>query len=229
MLRKIWHEDEMEVLSSFRNLRDNYNKVIPEVLHFVQANSNLFDEWVMDKWVDDTNLGRVQLWDGAWRVIPFPINAVGSTADENDFELSEMVTFTELFNTTTERVQELLPRITQSFVRFCPNTSKYIQEDVDNQILKSATISRMSPGTKINPHNGDIDSLRLHFPVVTDPGAWLSVRGRKRSWSVGELFSFHDHDKHWAAHNGDSDRIIVIFDYSLEQLRKCGFELERHI
>jgi hypothetical protein len=229
MLRKIWHEDEMEVLSSFRNLRDNYKKVIPEVLHFVQANSNLFDEWVMDKWVDDTNLGRVQLWDGAWRVIPFPINAVGSTADENDFELSEMVTFTELFNTTTERVQELLPRITQSFVRFCPNTSKYIQEDVDNQLLKSATISRMSPGTKINPHNGDIDSLRLHFPVVTDPGAWLSVRGRKRSWSVGELFAFHDNDKHWAAHNGDSDRIIVIFDYSLEQLRKCGFELEQHI
>ena len=119
MLRKIWHEDEMEVLSSFCNLRDNYKKVIPEVLHFTQANSNLFDEWVMDKWVDDTNLGRVQLWDGAWRVIPFPINAVGSTADENDFELSEMVTFTELFNTTTERVQELLPRITQSFVRFC--------------------------------------------------------------------------------------------------------------
>ena len=219
----------MEVLSSFRNLRENYQKVIPEVLHFVEANSNLFDEWVMDKWVNDTNLGRVQLWDGAWRVIPFPINAVGATADMNDFELSEMVTFTELFNTTTERVQELLPRITQSFVRFCPKTSKYIQEDVDNQLLKSDTISRMSPGTKINPHNGDIDSLRLHFPVVTDPGAWLNVRGRKRSWSVGELFAFHDNDKHWAAHNGDSDRIIVIFDYSLEQLRKCGFELERHI
>ena len=228
-MRKIWQEDILEGLSSFRNLKSNYQDIIPEVLQFVESNQQILEEWRLDKWVDDRNLGRVQLWDGDWRVIPFPIDCVGSTATEEDFELSEMVTFTELFNTTTERVQELLPRITQSFVRFCPNTSKYIQEDVDNQLLKSATISRMSPGTKINPHNGDIDSLRLHFPVVTDPGAWLNVRGRKRSWSVGELFAFHDNDKHWAAHNGDSDRIIVIFDYSLEQLRKCGFELERHI
>ena len=73
--------------------------------------------------------------------------------------------------------------------------------------------------TKINPHNGDIDSLRLHFPVVTDACAWLSVRGRKRTWVVGEPFAFHDNDKHWAQHHGLKDRIVVILDYSLVTTR----------
>lgn len=225
-MRKIWFEDELNFLSSFRNLKQHYELIIPEVLAFVEANKFLFEEWVLDKWVDDRNLGRVQLWDGSWRVIPFPINAVGATANMEDFELSEMVTFTKLFNTTTERCREVLPMITESFLKTCPKTYEFLKEDIDNQVLKSATLSRMSPGTKINPHNGDIDSLRLHFPVVTDPGAWIKVRARQRSWEVGDLFAFHDNDKHWAQHNGTHDRLIVIFDYSLEQLqRKYKYEL----
>ena len=224
-MRKIWQEDILEGLSSFRNLKSNYQDIIPEVLQFVESNQQILEEWRLDKWVDDRNLGRVQLWDGDWRVIPFPIDCVGSTATEEDFELSEMVTFTKLFNTTTERCREVLPLIKQSFIKNCPKTFKYLEEDIEKQLLKSATISRLSPGTKINPHNGDIDSLRLHFPVVTDPGAWISVRGRKRSWEVGNLFAFHDNDKHWAQHNGTHDRIIVIFDYSLEQLQRNGIEI----
>ena len=86
----------------------------------------------------------------------------------------------------------------------------------------------MSPGTKINPHNGDIDSLRLHFPIVTDACAWLSVRGRKRTWVVGEPFAFHDNDKHWAQHHGLKDRIVVILDYSLSQLEWAkGITIEK--
>ena len=165
-MRKIWQEDILEGLSSFRNLKSNYQDIIPEVLQFVESNQQILEEWRLDKWVDDRNLGRVQLWDGDWRVIPFPIDCVGSTATEEDFELSEMVTFTKLFNTTTERCREVLPLIKQSFIKNCPKTFKYLEEDIEKQLLKSATISRLSPGTKINPHNGDIDSLRLHFLLL---------------------------------------------------------------
>ena len=70
-MRKIWYEDRLGNLSSYRNLRDNYKEIVPEILEFVKENEYLMDEWIMDKWVDDSNLGRVQLWDGAWRVIPF--------------------------------------------------------------------------------------------------------------------------------------------------------------
>ena len=137
-----------------------------------------------------------------------------------------MVTFTKLFNTTTERCREVLPLVKQSFITNCPKTFKYLQEDIDNKLLKSATISRLSPGSVINPHNGDIDSLRIHFPVIADPGAWIKVRGRRRVWNVGEVFAFKDHDKHWVKHEGTHDRIIVILDYSIEQLSQYGINLE---
>ena len=156
-----------------------------------------------------------------------PLNAVGTTASEEDFELSEMVSFVELFNTTVEKVQEVLPKLTESMQELCPTFYGAIKEDVDGMLLKSCTISKLSPGTKINPHSGDIDSLRLHFPIIDDPEAWLSVRGRKRSWKVGELFAFHDNDKHWAQHNGTHDRIVVIMDYALSQLEEKGIFIEK--
>ena len=226
-MRKIWQEDAISDLSSFRNLKNQYKDIIPEIIRFVEVNQPILSEWVLDKWVEDRNLGRVQLWDGSWTVIPMPLNPVGTTANEEDFELSEMVSFVELFNTTVEKVQEVLPKLTESMETLCPTFYNAIKEDVDGQLLKSCTISKLSPGTKINPHSGDIDSLRLHFPVIDDACAWLSVRGRKRTWEVGELFAFHDHDKHWAQHNGLHDRIVVIMDYSLSQLEKRGITIEK--
>ena len=226
-MRKIWQEDVISDLSSFRNLKNKYELIIPEIIRFVEVNQPILSEWVLDKWVEDRNLGRVQLWDGSWKVIPMPLNAVGTTASEEDFELSEMVSFVELFNTTVEKVQEVLPKLTASMQELCPNFYSAIKEDVDLELLKSCTISKLSPGTKINPHSGDIDSLRLHYPIIEDEGAWLSVRGRKRTWKVGELFAFHDNDKHWAQHNGTRDRIVVIMDYSLSQLNKHGITIEK--
>ena len=219
-VRKIWQEEVLQDLTSYNNLKNRYKEIIPEIIRFVEVNQPILNEWVLDKWVEDRNLGRVQLWDGSWKVIPMPLNPVGTTATEEDFELSEMVSFVELFNTTVEKVQEVLPKLTESMETLCPTFYNAIKEDVDGQLLKSCTISKLSPGTKINPHSGDIDSLRLHFPIVTDACAWLSVRGRKRTWIPGELFAFHDHDKHWAQHNGLKDRIVVIMDYSLSQLEE---------
>ena len=88
-MRKIWQEDVISDLSSFRNLKNQYREIIPEIIRFVEVNQPILKEWVLDKWVEDRNLGRVQLWDGSWTVIPMPLNPVGTTATEEDFELSE--------------------------------------------------------------------------------------------------------------------------------------------
>jgi len=226
-MRKIWQEDMISHLPSFQNVKVHHKWIIPEILKFVETNQPILEEWVLDKWVEDRNLGRVQLWDGSWTVIPLPLNAIGTTATEEDFELSEMVSFVELFNTTVEKVQEVLPKLTESMKECCPLFHLALQPDIEAKLLKSCTISKLSPGTKINPHSGDIDSLRLHVPIVTDPGAWISVRGRKRTWEVGKPFAFHDHDKHWVQHNGSHDRIVVILDYSLSQLEKEGVIIEK--
>ena len=99
-MRKIWQEDVISDLSSFRNLKNQYKQIIPEIIRFVEVNQPILKEWVLDKWVEDRNMGRVQLWDGSWTVIPMPLNPVGTTSTEEDFDLSEMVSFVELFNTT---------------------------------------------------------------------------------------------------------------------------------
>ena len=226
-MRKIWQEDAISSLTSYQNLKEQYKEIIPEIVKFVEVNQPILSDWVLDQWVNDRNLGRVQLWEGDWRVIPMPINVVGTTATEDDFELSEMVSFVELFNTTVEKVQEVLPKLTESMQELCPTFYNAIKEDVDDQLIKSCTISKLSPGTKINPHSGDIDSLRLHYSIIDDEDAWLSVRGRKKTWKVGRPFAFHDYDKHWAQHNGTHDRIVVIMDYSISQLEKRGIFIEK--
>ena len=134
-MRKIWQEDVISDLSSFRNLKNKYKEIIPEIVKFVEVNQPILHEWVLDKWVEDRNMGRVQLWDGSWTVIPMPLNPVGTTANEEDYELSEMVSFVELFNTTVEKVQEVLPKLTESMQLLCPTFYNAIQEDVDLSLI----------------------------------------------------------------------------------------------
>ena len=54
-----------------------YKEIIPEIVKFVEVNQPILSEWVLDQWVEDRNLGRVQLWEGDWKVIPMPLNVVG--------------------------------------------------------------------------------------------------------------------------------------------------------
>ena len=144
-MRKIWQEDVISDLSSFRNLKNQYKQIIPEIIRFVEVNQPILSEWVLDQWVEDRNLGRVQLWDGSWTVIPMPLNAIGTTATEEDFELSEMVSFVELFNTTVEKVQEVLPKLTESMQELCPTFYNAIKEDVDDQLIKLSLIHISEP------------------------------------------------------------------------------------
>ena len=143
-MRKIWQEDMIEHLSSFQNVKVHHKWIIPEILKFIEVNQPILSEWVLDKWVDDRNLGRVQLWDGSWTVIPMPLNAVGTTASEEDFQLSEMVSFVKLFNTTVEKVQEVLPKLTYSMMECCPTFYLSLKPEVESKILKSCTISKLS-------------------------------------------------------------------------------------
>ena len=135
-MRKIWQEETLESLSSYRNLRDRHKEIIPEIIKFVEVNQPILSEWVLDQWVNDRNLGRVQLWEGDWKVIPMPLNAIGTTATEEDFQLSEMVSFVELFNTTVEKVQEILPKLTDSMRELCPTFYSAIKEDAEGSKTK---------------------------------------------------------------------------------------------
>jgi aspartyl/asparaginyl beta-hydroxylase (cupin superfamily) len=54
--------------------------------------------------------------------------------------------------------------------------------------------------------------LVCHLPLVVPSGCGFRVGGETREWREGELLIFDDTVEHEAWNEGQSDRIILIFD-----------------
>lgn len=73
--------------------------------------------------------------------------------------------------------------------------------------------SRLSPGARIPPHHGMINTrLVCHLPLIVPPGCGFRVGGETRLWEEGKLLIFDDSIEHEAWNDGVSDRMILIFD-----------------
>ena len=73
--------------------------------------------------------------------------------------------------------------------------------------------SKLSAGARIPPHHGMINTrLVCHLPLIVPPGCGFRVGGEMRQWEVGQLLIFDDTIEHEAWNDGDSDRVILIFD-----------------
>ena len=77
----------------------------------------------------------------------------------------------------------------------------------------SILFSRLTPGAKIPPHHGLINTrLICHLPVITPPGCVFRVGNDVREWRDGQAWAFDDTIEHEAANTSDRDRIVLIFD-----------------
>lgn len=77
----------------------------------------------------------------------------------------------------------------------------------------SILFSRLTPGAKIPPHHGLINTrLICHLPVITPPGCVFRVGNDVREWRDGQAWAFDDAIEHEAANTSDRDRIVLIFD-----------------
>ena len=73
--------------------------------------------------------------------------------------------------------------------------------------------SKLAAGARIPLHHGAINTrLVCHLPLVVPPGCGFRVGGETRQWEEGKLLIFDDSIEHEAWNDGDSDRIILIFD-----------------
>lgn len=73
--------------------------------------------------------------------------------------------------------------------------------------------SKLAAGARIPPHHGMINTrLVCHLPLIVPPGCGFRVGGETRHWEEGKLLIFDDSIEHEAWNEGDSDRIILIFD-----------------
>lgn len=72
--------------------------------------------------------------------------------------------------------------------------------------------SRLTPGTRIEPHTGFLNSrLICHLPIVAPAGCALRVGNETRAWKRGEAFVFNDSIEHEAWNRSDRDRVVLLF------------------
>ncbi len=84
--------------------------------------------------------------------------------------------------------------------------------------LRNVFVSRLIPGSVINPHRGwTPDYLRIHLCLVEDPGCRITVGSVTRTWKTGQLLAFKDGGPypHSVLHEGKAERLILSYDLHL--------------
>jgi len=90
----------------------------------------------------------------------------------------------------------------------------------------SVLFSRLEPGTRIEPHTGMLNTrLICHLPLIVPEGCGLRVGDDRRETVRGRAWAFDDSINHEAWNEGESSRVILLFDVWRPELN----EQERHL
>lgn len=185
-------------------LKDNFSAIREEILNYCDAPLSLFD---YPKYQID---GR-NLYEHYWKAAPL-------SKFEGEFVSSY----------ATEQERQFLNIVIKNAKDKCPVTNSIITPYEDDNILHNAFISRLIPGSVINPHTGWTTMyMRIHLGIKCDPGARISVSDQTRTWVEGEILAFKDGPplKHSVVHGGTQERIILSVDVRMEYLMQFVPEL----
>ncbi len=77
-----------------------------------------------------------------------------------------------------------------------------------------ALFSKLTPGTKIPPHNGVLNTrLICHLPIIVPENCGaLRVGNEERPWVEGEMLIFDDSIEHEAWNTSEQQRVILLFE-----------------
>jgi aspartyl/asparaginyl beta-hydroxylase (cupin superfamily) len=77
-----------------------------------------------------------------------------------------------------------------------------------------ALFSRLTPGTRIPPHNGLLNTrLICHLPIIVPENCGaLRVGNEQRVWVEGEMLIFDDSIEHEAWNSSEEERLILLFE-----------------
>ena len=82
--------------------------------------------------------------------------------------------------------------------------------------LKTASLSRLTPGTKLEPHHGWAKLsnyvLRCQYGIICDNNCILGCENDIVDVKENKIIVFDDSKLHYAQNNGKKDRIILILD-----------------
>ncbi|MEV4258636.1 aspartyl/asparaginyl beta-hydroxylase domain-containing protein, partial [Spirillospora sp. NPDC049652] len=86
--------------------------------------------------------------------------------------------------------------------------------------LRAVRLMALGPGARCHEHRDGKcgyrwGAMRLHVPVITNPGAVVVIGGEERHWDAGRLW-FGDFDRlHYVRNDGDEPRVHLVIDVGL--------------
>lgn len=192
-------EDYITEVPIYKDLVENYPKIKEEVINFLNKENSLFD---YPKYFVS---GR-PLYENYWKACPL-------SSFEGEF----------ISNDANEIEKRYIRDIIENAKNNCPTIESVICDLERETNLRNAFISRLLPGSILNPHNGWTDDfLRIHLGLVCDPECKITVGTETKTWEEGKILAFKDGGPilHSVQHNGTSERIVLSVDVKLSYLKK---------
>jgi len=202
-LVRFWDEYLNEV-PLVKELKDNFSAIQEEIIKYCDAPLSLFD-------YPKYQIEGVNLYEHYWKAAPISMF-------EGEFVSSY----------ATEQERQFLNIVIKNAKDKCPVTNSVISPYEKDNILHNAFISRLIPGSVINPHTGWTNVyMRIHLGISCDPYARISVADESRTWEEGKILAFKDGPplKHSVVHAGTKERIILSVDVKIDYLRNFVPEL----
>jgi ornithine lipid ester-linked acyl 2-hydroxylase len=95
----------------------------------------------------------------------------------------------------------------------CPEISKIIK-NIPN--LRTASLSKLDPGTKLTPHQGwaslSNNVLRCHYGIIVPDDCYIYVESETQQMLKNEIIVFDDSKTHSAGNFSNDERIVLILD-----------------
>ena len=96
----------------------------------------------------------------------------------------------------------------------CP----YIQQAIASfgSVVGRARLMRLGPGAEVKEHADYnhywFDRVRIHIPIVTNPGVIFHCHGKQVHMAAGEAWTFNNWLRHHVVNGSDQSRIHLVFD-----------------
>jgi hypothetical protein len=182
----------------YNNLIKNYPEIKKEIVDYINIPNILVD------YPNYKVPSGKMIYEKYWKATP-----CSNYIDEH-VELNE-----------SKEMKDILTYLISQFRKHCPVTYNTIREEEEKGVLANSFISRLLPGTIINPHVGWTNKyLRMHLGIVTDPGCVITVLKESKTWEDGKILAFNDGDQHSVVHNGTKERIVFSMDINLKYLKQ---------
>lgn len=182
-----------------REMVDNYEKIKEEVIEFVKQPNVLFD-------YPKYSIGVCNLYENYWKACP----------------LTDWIPEEYLNSQASPQEREFFKFLVSKTKNNCPTIATIIKDLEEQGHVANGFISRLMPGTIINPHRGWVSGwIRTHLGLVCDPKCQIKIENEVRTWEEGKLLAFHDGASvcHSVKHEGTQERIVVSIDISIEYLK----------